>query len=131
MKSLQIPTKELHFSFSKSSGTGGQNVNKVNTKVTMRWNTRLTCSFSKGLIERFQKKYHNRILADGTLVIQSQRYRVQARNIADCIEKLRGMLDAVAKPPKRRKATKPKRSAIEKRLTDKKKQSEKKRLRRY
>ena len=79
--------------------------------------------------ERFLKKYSRRILEDGTVLIVSQRFRSQDRNIADCIEKLEEMIESVRVPPKKRKATKPTRSSIEKRLKAKKGKSDLKKMR--
>ena len=75
---------------------------------------------------RFLERFARRITAEGELVLASQRYRVRERNVADCIAKLRAMLDEVAKPPKPRKATKPTRASKQRRLDAKKAQSRKK-----
>lgn len=129
MKTLRIPTKELQFRFSRSSGAGGQNVNKVNTRVTLQWNIEKTRCLPSSVKERFYEKFSHRILEDGHVVVTSQRFRMQARNIADCVEKLHSLIDQVTTPPKRRKKTKVKKSAIQKRLNDKKRHGEKKRMR--
>lgn len=130
MKENKIPTKELNFSFSRSSGAGGQNINKVNTKVELRWNIRKTLVCKKDVKERFLKKYSKKILPDGTVVVTSQRFRTQARNIADTIDKLHEMINSVAVAPKKRKKTKPTKSSIEKRLKIKKSKSDIKKSRR-
>lgn len=129
MKIKRVPAVELDFTYSRSSGAGGQNVNKVNTKVTMAWNIKKNTSFSKAHKERFTKKYSRRISEDGVIVIQSQRYRSQARNIADCIEKLNEMLEDTAKAPKYRVATRPTRSSVERRIKTKKSKSDTKKTR--
>lgn len=129
MKFKRVPSGELDFSFSRSSGAGGQNVNKVNTKVTLRWNINKSTSYSFAHKERFFNKYKRRISENGVIQLQSQRYRSQARNISDCIEKLNEMLEIVATPPKRRVATKPTRSSVEKRIKHKKGKSEVKKTR--
>ncbi|MCK5072742.1 MAG: aminoacyl-tRNA hydrolase [Bacteriovoracaceae bacterium] len=126
---IKIPINELDFTFSRSTGKGGQNVNKVNTKVTLRWNIQDTKSCSKEAVERFSGKYPKRVLKDGTVIITSQRFRNQARNIADCIQKLHDMLEKIKTPPKKRKPTKPTRASVEKRLKNKKVLGEKKKTR--
>ncbi|MBK24779.1 MAG: aminoacyl-tRNA hydrolase [Halobacteriovorax sp.] len=125
----RIPAGELDFSFSRSSGAGGQNVNKVNTKVSLRWNINKSSSLPKTAKDRFYKKFKRRISDGGVVILHSQRYRSQARNIADCIEKLHEMIEAIAKPPKKRVGTKPTRSSIEKRIKTKKSKSETKKTR--
>jgi ribosome-associated protein len=129
MESIKIPFSELNFSFSRSSGSGGQNVNKVNTKVTMYWDPDSSESCPPAVIERFRKKYSQYVLDNGQVQLIGQSHRSQKANIEECVSKLHEMLHSVAKPPKIRKPTKPKRSAVLKRLQTKKKDSEKKRLR--
>ncbi len=116
---IQVRLREFRFSFSRSSGAGGQNVNKLNTKATLRWEVARSQSRPDDVRARFLERYRRRITADGELVLTSQRFRDQGRNVADCLEKLRGMLAAVARPPRTRKATKPTRSSVERRLSSK------------
>ncbi len=115
----RIRLKDLRFSFSRSSGAGGQTVNKLNTKATLRWEVARSQSLPEDVRARFLERYRRRITADGELMLTSQRFRDQGRNVADCLEKLRGMLAAVARPPRTRKATKPTRSSVERRLSSK------------
>ena len=126
---LAIPVRELRFSFARSSGPGGQNVNKVNTKATLRWNLAENRSLPMSLKQRFRDRYANRINAEGEFVLHSQRYRDQARNVRDCMEKLRGLVAAVAEAPRPRKKTKPTRGAIARRRKAKELNSRKKQLR--
>lgn len=130
MDKIKIPFSEFSFSFARSSGAGGQNVNKVNSKVILSWKIFETTACSMGVIERFKNKYGQFILDNGEVQIVSQKNRSQKLNIDDCVEKIHAMINDVAIPPKIRKATKPKRSAVLKRLNTKKKDSDKKRLRR-
>jgi ribosome-associated protein len=129
-RSIRIPRDEFTFTFMRSSGPGGQNVNKVNTKVRLRWDVARSPSLPEAVRERFQRNYARRITTEGDLLITSQRYRDQARNIDDCLEKLRELLAAVATPPRRRKKTRPSRASKERRLQGKREQSERKRGRR-
>lgn len=126
---IQIPLREFDFSFSRSSGAGGQNVNKVNTKVTLHWDLDASPSLNGAVKARFRARFGRRLTTAGVLVIQSQRFRDQGRNVADCLEKLRQMLLEVATAPKARRATKPGRGARERRLRDKRKTGERKQRR--
>lgn len=130
MDKIKIPFSEFTFSFARSSGAGGQNVNKVNSKVTLYWKIDESLSCSQSVITRFKNKYAHLILDSGEVQIISQKTRSQKGNMDDCIEKLHEMLDDVTFPPKIRRATKPKRGAILNRLKSKKKDSEKKQMRR-
>lgn len=128
-KKYSIPTNELNFSFSRSSGAGGQNVNKVNTKVMLKWNALQSKSIPKIVVERMISKYPNRFLADGTLVLSSQRFRHQAQNIADCVAKLAALIDSSALPVKLRKKTTPTKAAKNKRRIEKEQKSDRKKER--
>lgn len=127
---LTIPAGELAVGYSRSSGPGGQNVNKVNSKVTLRWQVgdqpRLPPDWRKRLLARFG----NRVTRDGELVIQSDRYRDQPRNLEDCRLRLADMLRQAASPPKRRKKTRPTLASKRRRLEDKRRLSDKKSSRR-
>lgn len=129
MAQITIPFSEFSFTFSRSGGAGGQNVNKVNSKVVLEWNMAISPILSWSVKERFRTKYKGFINEEGIVQITGQRHRSQKANIDDCIQKLHEMIEEVFTPPKTRKATKPKRSAILKRLNTKKKDSEKKRMR--
>jgi ribosome-associated protein len=128
-KQIAIPRSELRFSFVRSSGPGGQNVNKVNSKVELRWKIERSSALPNDVRERMTSRYSRRINNRGELVLTSQRYRDQGKNIDDCLTKLRDLLSAVATPPRRRKKTAPPRSARESRLRDKRSVANKKRER--
>ncbi|HUP58010.1 MAG TPA: alternative ribosome rescue aminoacyl-tRNA hydrolase ArfB [Bdellovibrionota bacterium] len=102
----RIPEWELEFSYARSSGPGGQNVNKVNSKAVLRWNP----STSRGLDEqaraRVIAKLANKLSEDGSIVIASDRFRDQPRNREDCIEKLKELVAGALYEPKKRKKTK-------------------------
>ena len=126
---IQIPLKEFEFSYARSPGPGGQNVNKLNTKVFLRWNIRATKSLPETVRERFCQKYHRRISNTGEVVIMSSRFRDQGRNVADTITKLKELVLSVAEEPKPRKKRRRSRAANERRIADKRSQSEKKKNR--
>src|SRR5688572_13240969 len=100
---IQVADDELQFTFVRSSGPGGQNVNKVNSKAVMRWNVTASPGVPADVRARFVHRFGSRITEAGDLVLSSQRFRDQGRNEADCLDKLRGMLTAVARAPVRRK----------------------------
>jgi len=127
---LRIPLAEFEFTFARSSGPGGQNVNKVNSKALLRWPIDASPSLPEAVRGRFLQKHGNRVTTEGELLISSQRYRDQGRNVEDCLEKLRVMLAEAAAPPVRRKRTKPSRGSIERRLQSKRIRSDKKQGRR-
>jgi ribosome-associated protein len=127
---IRIPRSELTFQFSRSGGPGGQNVNKVSTRVQMRWNVAASTSLPEDVRRRFQSHNRRRINAEGELLLTSQRYRDQPRNIEDCIENLRELVAAAAVTPRRRRPTKPSAGARRRRLQAKREQSERKQRRR-
>lgn len=121
---ITIPDEELAFSFARSSGPGGQNVNKVNSKATLRWNPTASAALPDEVRARFLKLYASRLTNDGEILITSQESRDQPKNIAICLEKLRGMIQQVLTPPKKRRPTKPTKGSKQRRLNDKKQRSE-------
>jgi ribosome-associated protein len=129
MGNFKLPISEISFTFSRSSGAGGQNVNKVNSKVTLRWNIKKNSSLYNSVKLRFKDKFRRRINEHGVVLVVSQRYRDQGRNVADAIEKLEAMVEEVWSPPKRRVATKPTKASVRKRLNSKKELSDKKKMR--
>jgi ribosome-associated protein len=126
---ISIPRAEFSLSFVRSSGPGGQNVNKVNSKVQLRWSVVASRALPEDVRQRLVARYTRRISERGELVLSSQRYRDQAKNIADCETKLHDIVFSVATLPKQRKKTKTPRSVREARLREKRVVSEKKRRR--
>lgn len=127
---IRVPMNEFQFTYARSQGPGGQNVNKVNTKAMLRWPVTQNESLPTDVRTRFLDRYKRRITADGDFIITSQRYRDQGRNVTDCLDKLRQLIADVAKPPTPRKATKPTRGSKVRRRKAKEVQSRKKNLRR-
>lgn len=129
MIKINIPESEYYFTFSRSSGAGGQNINKVNSKASLVWNMDESLSISDAIKNRFKIKFTRFVTNDGIVVITSQEHRTQKANIDECLKKLYEMLYEAQKVPKVRHKTKPKRSAVEKRLKSKKLHSDKKKSR--
>jgi ribosome-associated protein len=127
---ISIPAEELAFTFARSAGPGGQNVNKVNTKAVLRWPVAASSSLPPAVRGRFLAKYGNRVNNEGELVLTCDEHREQGRNLTTCREKLRTMIVAVLTPPRRRIKTRPSRGAVERRIKAKQRQSEKKEGRR-
>lgn len=127
---IAIPRREIRFSFVRSSGPGGQNVNKVASKAVLRWPLVASESISDDLKARLVIQLGRRINDRGELVLVSQRYRDQPKNVEDCLQKLCELVAVAAKIPKRRKRSRLPRSAREARLEQKRTTGEKKRRRR-
>lgn len=128
--SLHIDERELEFDYIRASGPGGQNVNKVATAVQLRFdvvNSPSLASDAKGRLIRLAGK---RVNADGVLLIESRRFRTQEANREDAIRKFAELLRRSLLPPKPRQKTKPTAASREKRLQEKKRKGENKKIRR-
>lgn len=123
---LTILAGELEFSQARSSGPGGQNVNKVNSKVTLRWSPEKCEKLDIDWRRRLMNRYGNRVTREGDLVLQSDRFRDRLRNLADVRQRLVEMLLDCQSPPTPRKATRPSLGSKKRRLASKQQQSEKK-----
>jgi ribosome-associated protein len=128
---FSIPESELRLSFARSGGPGGQNVNKVSSKAVLHFDAAGSPSLPADLRQRLLERYKSRITTAGEIVIHSDEFRDQPRNIDACYEKLRQMVLSVLRPPKKRRATKPTRGSKVRRLKEKKARSEVKQGRRY
>ena len=126
---IRIPLRHLRFSFARSSGPGGQNVNKTSTKALLRWSIDRSPSLPADVRERFRSRYPRRITTEGEVLIQSQRFRDQGRNVADCLSKLRALLLEVSTPPRPRRKTRPSRASVERRLVEKRQHKQRKQRR--
>ena len=112
---LRIPDSEFQWSFVRSGGPGGQNVNKVASKAVLRWNLTGNASLPEDVKARFRSQQRNRITTEGDVIITSQRYRDQERNKEDCLDKLAEMILRASIILKPRKASKPSRASRERR----------------
>ncbi len=120
---------EIIFSASRSSGAGGQNVNKVNTKVTLKFDVKNSQYLSEEEKEIILKKLETRLTNDGVLLLSSQEKRSQLQNKETVVLKLEKLLAKAFEKRKVRKATKPSKGSVQNRITEKKQQSEKKQWR--
>ncbi len=127
--SVFLDEQALDFSFIRSPGPGGQNVNKVATVVLLRFNIRKADCLPDIIKTRLLSQLASRLTASGDLLIKATRYRSQERNKQDAIERLVKLLADAAIQPKLRKKTKPTRSSVEKRIKTKKQRSKIKGLR--
>jgi ribosome-associated protein len=124
-----IPFHELELSYARSSGPGGQNVNKVSSKAVLRWNAGASASVPAYLRERLLTKLAGRLTKEGELVIMSDRFRDQPMNREDCLEKLRLCLVDAIRVPKERRETRPTKGSQRRRREGKTRLSAKKGLR--
>ena len=128
--SIYINESELKESFIRSSGPGGQHINKVATAVQLRFNAKNSRDISEEVYNRLRTIAGSRLTEDGNLIIESREYRSQSQNRQVALEKLISLLQQAAKKPKRRTPTRPSQASVEKRLRNKRLQSEKKKSRR-
>jgi ribosome-associated protein len=126
---IQIPHDEFTFQFARSSGPGGQNVNKVNSKATLRWRPLQSPSLPDDVRQRFAVRFASKLLTDGSLLVSCEKSRSQLLNRIGCLEQLAGWLKEVATPPKKRRPTKPTKGSKTRRLNEKRLRSDTKRLR--
>ena len=127
--SISIDEAELHESFVRSSGPGGQNVNKLSTAVQLRFDVRRSPALPFDVRIRLERLAGKRLTKDGVLVITAQRHRTQERNRQDAQERLIDLLRRAAERPIARRPTRPTRASRRQRLETKKRRSRLKGLR--
>jgi ribosome-associated protein len=126
-----VRPEHLDYSFVRSSGPGGQAVNKLNTAVQLRVAIGAIEGLTGRAVDRLRRMAGQRLTNDDELLIQAQTHRSQLENRRACLQRLRHLVTEAVREPKRRKKTRPSRAMIERRLKQKKEQSEKKSRRRW
>ncbi|WP_372652655.1 alternative ribosome rescue aminoacyl-tRNA hydrolase ArfB [Halobacteriovorax sp.] len=126
---IELLEKEVQFTFSRASGKGGQNVNKLNTKANLSWNIYDSKLLTYREKENFKLKYPNSIKEGGSVIITSSLHRTQKLNKDECLRKLMKLISKAKEFKKVRVKTKPTRSSQEKRIKEKKSKGLTKKLR--
>jgi ribosome-associated protein len=127
---IVIPESELGESFSRSAGPGGQNVNKVESKVELRWNPGTSAVLSDRDRAWLLERLASSLTTSGDLVVRASRTRDQVRNRAEARERLIEIVRAAMHRPRRRVATRPSRGSVERRIAGKKQRGGVKKMRR-
>jgi len=127
--SIAIDEGEIQQGFVRSSGPGGQNVNKVATAVQLRFDVANSPSLPDDVRQRLVRLAGKRITERGLLIVEASRFRTQQRNRKDAIDRLVNLIRKAAEKPKARRRTKPPLASRQRRLETKRRQSQAKRLR--
>ena len=126
---VRVMPEEIIWQFVRSSGPGGQHVNRSSTKAILRFDVRRAQGITEAVRERLLELEKSKITRAGHLLIASQKYREQPTNVAACVEKFRKILERAVEVPKVRKKKRVSKACIAKRLDGKKKRSKIKKLR--
>jgi ribosome-associated protein len=126
---ITIPADAIEWQFVRSSGPGGQHVNRTSSKAVLRFDARRSPHLPEDVRRRLLEREKPRLTRDGFLVITSQRHRDQPKNVADCLAKLSALIERAVVVPKVRRRTKTPRGAMARRLDEKRRRSATKRLR--
>lgn len=130
-KNISIKENEFTFKFIRSSGPGGQNVNKVATAVQLRFDISSSKSLTEDVKTRLKAIAGRKVTKDGVLIIEANRYRTQEKNRQDAIARLTALIDKSSQRKRSRIKTNPSHASNQKRIESKKRLSEKKKMRRY
>ena len=130
-KNISIKESELTFKFIRSSGPGGQNVNKVSTAVQLRFDVTSSQPLSEEVKTRLKSIAGRKVTKDGILIIEANSYRTQEKNRQDAIARFIELIDKSSHKKKSRVKTNPSAASKQKRIETKKRLSEKKKMRRY
>ena len=128
-RSIQISEEDLQESFIRSSGPGGQNVNKVATAVQLRFDAGKSSVLDEEVKVRLKRLAGRRMTADGVIVIEAKRYREQEKNRADARERLVALIRRATEKPRARRQTRPTRASVQRRVEGKKKRGNVKQMR--
>lgn len=126
---ISIPEDEVTITASRSSGPGGQNVNKVATAVQLRFNADRSIVLDENVKKRLRRLAGRRMSADGEIMIEAKRYREQEKNRADARERLAILIRTALERPRMRRQTRPTRSSVTRRIESKKKRGNVKQMR--